>query len=333
MSESQLVDVNQTKDAPTVLQQTEARELQSTICPKPLSVDQSPEATKQQLTISTEPPTSAEESREQNVYHKTVALLCGQIRELLQRRRDLHSTEKALTLRIKAICRRVCDGDKGEAGKLYKALQGKGEHKYAVVAHALTATFFPARAIFIKERKAVEKEMVARSKELPIHDWWCSVRGLSSLGLALFVGEASGATLVTIGDYSTVAKLWKRMGLAVIGAGRQRRVTGDAALEHGYSPERRSVMWTIGSSLFKAQSASEKLGREAGPYRVIYDEYKERKTAEGWGKSPGHRHNAATRYMEKRLVRDVWRQWRAAMDREIPKSDVSSATIEDLKDE
>lgn len=271
---------------------------------------------------------SAERGQDQIDNQSARALLCGQIRELLQRRRDLHSTEKSLTLRIKAICRRVCDGDKVEAGKLYKAIVGKGEHIHTVTAHVLAAPFLSTRAVFVTERKSIEKEMVARSRDLPIHEWWCSIRGLGSLGLALLVGEACGAELVTIGDYSTVSKLWKRMGLAVIGAGRQRRVKGEAALEHGYSPERRAVMGTIGSALFRSQSASEKRGREAGPYRVIYDEYKERKTAEGWGKSPKHRHNAATRYMEKRLLRDVWRQWRAAIRTQITKSSAPPAPDE-----
>ena len=83
---------------------------------------------------------------------------------------------------------------------------------------------------------------------------------------------------------------------------------------------------------------------EAGYYRKVYDEYKTKKEQEivkvcqgcdgagkttndngkkikcrncggtggpaPWGRSPGHRHNAATRYMEKRLVRDIWRAWR-----------------------
>ena len=29
-----------------------------------------------------------------------------------------------------------------------------------------------------------------------------------------------------------------------------------------------------------------------------------------WGASLGHRHNAATRYVEKRLIRHLWVQWR-----------------------
>ena len=258
---------------------------------------------------------SAEGDRSQYDNHSELVSLCGQIRELLQRRRDLHGPEKSLTLRILGLCRRLCDGDKGEAKKLYKAISGKkiGDHPQAMAAHVLTLPFFTARAVFVSQRAAVEKEMKSRAKELPIYDWWCSHRGLAPLGLALLVGEACGAELTTIGDYDTVSKLWKRMGLAVIGDGRQRRVRGEAALDHGYSPERRAVIWTIGSSVFRAQSASEKTGRGAGPYRIVYDEYKERKTAEGWGKSPKHRHSAATRYMEKRLLRDVWRQWRAAV--------------------
>lgn len=39
------------------------------------------------------------------------------------------------------------------------------------------------------------------------------------------------------------------MGLAVIKGERQRRVGGELALEHGYSPQRRSLMWNIENQL------------------------------------------------------------------------------------
>jgi hypothetical protein len=46
------------------------------------------------------------------------------------------------------------------------------------------------------------------------------------------------------------------------------------------------------------------------PYRRFYDEYKHRKDSAGWGKSKGHRHNAAKRYMVKMFLQDFWVEWR-----------------------
>jgi hypothetical protein len=48
------------------------------------------------------------------------------------------------------------------------------------------------------------------------------------------------------------------------------------------------------------------------PWRRQYDDYKHRKTTAGWGKSDGHRHQAAIRYMVKMLLQDIWRKWREA---------------------
>ena len=184
------------------------------------------------------------------------------------------------------------------------------------------------------------------AKQLPLWDGWGEgIRGFGLGSLAAIIGEAGA-----ISNYATVSKLWKRLGLAVIGGERQRKKTDkEAAIEHGYNPSRRSVMWNVGQSLFKAQSQrmdkeTEEVLRAAGPYRVVYDTYKAEREAtmvevcsgckgEGktkgedgkrvkcrncggsggpapWGMSPRHRHNAATRYMEKRFVRDLWRAWR-----------------------
>lgn len=46
------------------------------------------------------------------------------------------------------------------------------------------------------------------------------------------------------------------------------------------------------------------------PWRVFYDNYKTRKTAEKWGASDKHRHNAAMRYMIKNLLITFHREWR-----------------------
>lgn len=101
-------------------------------------------------------------------------------------------------------------------------------------------------------------------------------------------------------NYDNPAKLWKRMGVAVINGERQRKVSGAEALDHGYSPQRRSIVYVIGDAIIKAGF-------------VYADLYRERKAAEEQklpDSSKGHWHNRAKRCMEKRLLRDMWRAWR-----------------------
>jgi hypothetical protein len=237
------------------------------------------------------------------------------LRELHRNREDLHRAEKALTLRIKAKCRRLCGGDKTEADALYKSMRNGQQHP--LTAHALAACqpFFIARDTLEAERKATEKAMAKQVKTLPVYPWAKATMGFGDLGLAQIVGECGDLSI-----YSNPAKVWKRMGLAVIGGERQRRVTGADAIEHGYSPSRRSIIWNIGDSMIKC-SASE--------YRALYLERKEteKAKAEAEGltvvpaakipaktkdayRSEGHVHARAKRYMEKRLLRNLWRAWR-----------------------
>lgn len=227
-----------------------------------------------------------------------LANIIAELREQWRRRQSWHRAEKSLTLQAKALCRRLADGGcKKEAGVIYDAALGKGSHPMAEVA---LAAFFPlvqARDGIEKHRKAVEKRLIVLAKQLPVAPWVEATRGVGLLSLAAIVGEAGD-----LGDYANPAKLWKRMGLAVMPDGRQRRTTGVAALEHGYSPARRSVMWNLGACIVKA----------GGPLKQIYDARKvyELERVE----TKGHAHNRAQRYVEKRFLRDLWSAWRKGGD-------------------
>lgn len=50
--------------------------------------------------------------------------------------------------------------------------------------------------------------------------------------------------------------------------------------------------------------------RCGSPWRRAYDDCKHRKMSQGWGRSDGHRHQAAIRFMVKMLLLDIWREWR-----------------------
>jgi hypothetical protein len=246
--------------------------------------------------------------------HNKRAGTCDTIRELHRQRQDLHRAEKSLTLQIKAKCRRLAAGDKTEAEKVYKSMLNGCEHDLAMFALTTTMPFLNARGLLEKERKTVEKQMSTMAKTLPVYPWVESVKGFGALGFAQIVGEAGD-----LSNYATVSRLWKRMGLAVINGGRQRMVAGPDALEHGYNPSRRSIMWNIGDSMFRSNGPYADLCRERKDYE------REKAAAEGLTvcpaakipakqkelyRSDGHVHNRAKRYMEKRLLRDLWRAWR-----------------------
>jgi len=251
-----------------------------------------------------------------------VADLCGEIREHYRSRQDFLNAEKRLTLQTRAICRRLVGGDVPESHKLYKAIIGKGDHPVKILGIGATAPLLAARQHVSAERKAREAILTKIVKELPVYQFVEDVPGFAALGLAMIIGEAG-----PLDNYSNPAKLWKRMGLAVINGGRQRRVAGAESIEHGYCPERRAVMFVIGDSMMKKQNR----------YRALRDERKliEREKAAAEGKtvapaakipkekaeqfmSEGHILNRANRYIQKRLLRDLWSYWRSKDDVKCP---------------
>src|SRR5699024_9665846 len=157
-----------------------------------------------------------------------LAPICDTLRELHRQRQDFHRAEKSLTLQVKAICRRLCDGDKGEADVLYKAISGKGEHPQSVMADVCSGPVLQARSILEPNRLNVEKMMAREAKKLPVAKWVDGIKGFGIGSLAAVIGETGD-----LNNYATHSKLWKRLGLAVIDGGRQRRVKGADALLHG----------------------------------------------------------------------------------------------------
>jgi hypothetical protein len=224
-----------------------------------------------------------------------LAPIVAEIREQWRRRQAWHRAEKSLTLQAKALCRRLAhEGDKVEADKIYKAALGKGEHPSAHIALAAIFPLTEARDSVEKHRKIVEKRLVLLAKQIPASEWTEGIRGVGLRSLASIVGEAGD-----LSHYSNPAKLWKRMGLAVMpDGGRQRRIAGPEALEHGYSPSRRSVVWNIGDCIIKT----------GGLYRAVYDARKEIEAKRTDQKAISHAR--AKRYMEKRFLRDLWAVWR-----------------------
>ena len=143
----------------------------------------------------------------------------------------------------------------------------------------------------------IESQMRAYARMLPIWQWAKDSPGLAELSLATLISE-----IVDPGDYSNPAKVWKRMGVAVINGERQRKVTGDEALVHGYNPTRRSALWNIGENI-----ARQKNRRPDHPWIMCYTADKERQLERGLPK--GHAERRARRKMTKMMLRDLWREW------------------------
>lgn len=175
-----------------------------------------------------------------------------------------------------------------------------------------------ARKPFEAVEKRSVKQMEKLAKQLPVWSFVEPVRGFGAASLAVIVAEAGD-----LANYDSEAKLWKRMGLAVMDGVRQgglnKGAGADAWIEHGYSPQRRSKMWNIGDTLIK--------GNRDGKYRTAYLRRKEYEIAREPEMPKIKAHRRAQRYMEKRLLRDLWRAWRRTtpLVAEKPKHHLSTA--------
>lgn len=228
--------------------------------------------------------------------------LIAEIVETWRLRQDMVRAQQKLTLQIKAILRRFTGGDKDAADKLYRHVV-KPDYAWPEgdAARLACSALLTARAPLEAQRNAFEKHLTKLGKQLPIAHMADEIKGVGHLTLAKIVGEAGD-----LSQYRSVAAVWKRMGVAVIDGERQRKKSDvDLALIHGYSPERRSVLWNIADPLLKAQGKDE----NAGPYRREYDRVKAREMDEK-GSTKALAHNRAMRKMSKDLLKDLTVEWR-----------------------
>lgn len=242
-----------------------------------------------------------------DIVEKTQLEILDLIVERYRRRTAWHKAEKSLTLQGRAICRRLCDGDKDAANELFDGCAKlKPDEVNAVLSGELSgfdgglsdievSAVEEVHPILVARfgieicRTRVESELEMMVKKLPICAFIDAPEqsGVSYGSLAAIIGSAGN-----LYTYVTVQRLWKRMGLAVMPNGRQRPMRdAEQAKLHGYSPSRRSVMWNVGTSILRSQServdkttgvVDEKTGkvdkktcdvkRQAGPYRELYDE-------------------------------------------------------------
>ena len=227
--------------------------------------------------------------------------LIAEVVETWRLRQDMVRAQTKLTLQIKSTLRRFVGGDKAAAEKLYKEIS-KGEISDPLAQNAQLAclALLEARTPLERQRASLERHLTKLGKQLPIACVSDDIKGIGHLALAKIVAECGD-----LSAYKSVSAVWKRAGLAVIHGERQRRKSDpDLALEHGYSPDRRAVMWNIADALLKAQGKDE----AASPYRKVYDARKayERPRVD----SDGHAHNRAMRHMMKALLKDLTVTWK-----------------------
>lgn len=244
-----------------------------------------------------------------------LSFLVAKVRE----RRVLMSAKNAVSNQLDAQERNLTGKGKGPKAKT-KAFA------VSEVARAAAYETKPRLASYLapmqKDIKAMDKEIAASAAKLPVYGWVESVRGVGPLMLGLIVGECGD-----LGGYANPAKVWKRMGLAVMPDGtRQRRVKGEEAIFHGYDPRRRSVAYLIGDCLIKGNR---------GYYRKLYDDRKAMEFArlDGEKGAKGHAHMRASRYIQKRFLKHLWQAWRRTVTGLEPSIVVSVVTPETLEQE
>lgn len=186
-----------------------------------------------------------------------------------------------------------------------------------------------ACAKFDEAENDIEKTLKKLVRQLPVWRSWAQhVIGLSELGVATIVGEAGD-----LSNYPKKGHLYKRMGVGFVNGARQGGLPSTASaaewIEHGYNRQRRSRLYAyVGVPFIKCV---EQENRKASPYRLMYDKRKiyevTQVEARGMTVSPAAKipkaeadryvsekciHFRAQRYMEQRLLRDLWKAWKRA---------------------
>lgn len=243
--------------------------------------------------------------------------LGSSLRSWLGWRKDLPDADRA---RIADQADKLIEcGEKIAKGKPHELSDTEEFKEYEAIILVAVNSRAPTDAF----EKIATKEMERLAGSLPVwSEFGEQIRGFGARSLAVIIGEAGD-----LSNYSTHSKLWKRMGLAVMDGVRQgglrKAATKETWIAHGYSPVRRSRMFVIGDTLIKSNGN--------GVYRSAYLARKqyERVRANDTGlvvapaakipakrkdefMSDGHVHLRAQRYMEKRLLRDLWKAWRQA---------------------
>lgn len=192
--------------------------------------------------------------------------------------------------------------------------------------HLMVMPYLMAQEPLEKRQSDLEKLMVKAARRLPVYEWVRTIKGLGDVSFATIVGECGD-----IGSYRNPSCVWKRMGLAVINGNRQgapgKGATAEDWIEHGYSGKRRSVSWNARNGLILGMGKWRPMFGEdvrANPdlteYQMLFAERARLEsvkldkpvTESDKGKESYSAHVVARamRYVEKRMLRELWVNWR-----------------------
>lgn len=254
--------------------------------------------------------------------------LIAHIRALYKQRNDIIRAHGNLTRQAISICRHAAgyntflpEKERGAAMKRGDRMLAdlKAGEEGAVALVGMSAGYLLnviEQAEFDKQKRRIERLMEKSAIGMGADLFIADTKGFSYTMLANIIGEAGD-----LANYGTVSRLWKRMGLAVIDGKRQSKQSDVAtAMAHGYNPARRSAMWNIGESILKQhlRNVKDEEGNRTdqsiaiGHYGEVYLDHKKRLAVERQDMTKAHIHNRAKRYMEKRLLRDLWLAWNRA---------------------
>jgi len=236
-----------------------------------------------------------------------IKAICDQLLEEGNRRKSVIVGRMRITNQILAYVVRYLGGYRGEseeerkrlwaeAAKVVKRIEEGEEHPAAM----FVLSMGEAKQNLLKVQAVHEKAMCLLVRQLPVYNWWMSIKGLGEIGLATLLAETGN-----LNCYPTVSHLWKRLGVAP--DSEYHMVTKAGKIVPAKPRRRRSVLWNIGDSLIKTNG-------ENGYYRKLYlarKAYLCKRDPELT--KPGKKlkaHRQAQRYMEKRLVKHLWQKWR-----------------------
>lgn len=149
-----------------------------------------------------------------------------------------------------------------------------------------------SRQPWLAGEKAATKQIAKIAATLPAADFVESVRGFGMASFGGLIGQCGD-----LAQYRSPAPIWYRLGLAPKDA----YPLSDAGVRMYPGTRRAWSFANIGANLLRAKSPG------------YYERYAERKEAcLALGRTKIHAHRDAMKVMEKRLVRDLWRAWRAA---------------------
>jgi hypothetical protein len=189
----------------------------------------------------------------------------------------------------------------GLDGRLGQKKDGEIKKNIPVRDDAMLASLMERREACMTMEEELFKDMAKVVKTHPL--WKEFLKGVKGCG------ESIAAVIITEFDINkapTVSNLWSFAGLA---PGKDRKVKGQKCCFNQFL--RAKLCGVLGSSFLKCNS----------PYRLYYDDMKHRLESADWGtasKNPtdkkrpkaGHQHKAATRYMVKMFLKDLYVAWR-----------------------